>query len=130
MVLQLMPELENQVRDAAKRDGMAADAYVERVLQRHLLRRSMALPASEAELIQKINLGLSAEEWERYYELRERLLDESLSAAEQKELIGITDRIELANARRIESLVELALLRNTTVDSLMDEFGLRPAAYV
>lgn len=129
MTLQLVPELEIQIRDAAKRDGIGPDVYVAKVLERHLHKQALTVAEPEAALLAQINLGLSAQDWRRYYQLREKLEDETLQADEQPELIRITDRIEIANAKRIEALIKLAALRKTTLDALMDEFGLRPSAY-
>ena len=42
----------------------------------------------------------------------------------------ITDQIESANVRRMEALIKLAELRQTTLDALMDALELRPPAYV
>ena len=47
------------------------------------------------------------------------------SEAEHAELIALTDEIELAHARRLESLVQLARLRGASADDLMQEFGIR-----
>ncbi len=115
--------------DAAKREGVAPRDYVETVLARHFHRQAVTLPAKEAELLQQINIGLPEEAWRCYHLLREKLEDESLTSEEQAELIGITDRLEAANVKRIEALIKLAEMRNTTLDALMDELDLRPARY-
>lgn len=130
MTFQLVPELETQVRDAAKRDGIGPNDYVAKVLERHLHKQSVTVSEPEAELLAQINLGLSGQDWRRYYQLREKLEDETLQGDEQPELIRITDRIEMANAKRIEALIKLAALRRTTLDALLDEFGLRPSTNV
>lgn len=62
--------------------------------------------------------------------VRANLEDETLTANEQQELVQITDQLEEANAQRIEALIQLAALRNMTLDAFMDEFGLRPPTYV
>ncbi len=85
---------------------------------------------TEADLLQQINLGLSEETWQRYYQLRNKLQDETLLPDEQQALVSITTQIEAANVGRIEALMKLAELRNTTLDALMDELGLRPPSYV
>lgn len=130
MTLQLVPELETQVRDAAKRDGIGPDDYVAKVLERHLHRQALTISEPEAELLAQINLGLSAQDWRRYYQLRDKLEDETLQENERFELIRMTDRIEMANAQRIEALIKLAALRRTTLDTLLNEFGLRPSTNV
>lgn len=130
MTLQLLPELERSVRAAAKEEGVSADTFVARVLEQHLRRRAISVPESEAELLRQLNLGLTAQQWRRLYQLRDIMENEALSAEDQAELIGLTDRLESANAKRIEALIKLAALRRTTLDALLEEFGLRPAANV
>jgi hypothetical protein len=129
LIIHLAPELESEVRAAAQQTGVAPDHYVANLLREHLSHRGPATGASEAALLKQVNLGLSAATWQRYGELRTKLQDETLTTSEQQELIQITDQLEAANARRIEALVQLSQLRNTTLDALIDELGLRPAAY-
>jgi hypothetical protein len=54
-------------------------------------------------------------------ELHDRLLDETLSDEEHDELLGLIEIIEKADADRLKHLIELAQLRNTTLDALMDQ---------
>jgi len=130
VTLQLLPELERSVRAAAREEGVSADTFVARVLEQHLHRRTISVPESEAELLTQINLGLTAQQWRRLYQLRDKMENEALSADDQAELIGLTDGLESANAKRMEALMKLAALRRTTVYALLEEFGLRPAANV
>ncbi|HRJ43883.1 MAG: hypothetical protein KJZ86_01600 [Caldilineaceae bacterium] len=130
MTLQLLPELEGSVRAAANEDGVSPDIFVARVLQQHLHRRSISVTESEAELLTQINLGLTAQEWRRLYQLRDGLENETLQADDQAELLRLTDRLESVNARRMAALIKLAVLRRTTLDALLEKFGLRPSANV
>jgi hypothetical protein len=41
-------------------------------------------------------------------------------------LVDIADQIELANARRIAALIQLAQLRHTSLEELMDQLGIQP----
>lgn len=91
--------------------------------------RAPSLPQEETELLQKINQGVPPKVRSRYDELHEKLLDETLTPDEQQEFIGISDQIEFADAERLKHLVLLAQLRNVTVDTLMDQLGLRRRVY-
>jgi DNA-binding helix-hairpin-helix protein with protein kinase domain len=88
-------------------------------------RRTQMLSAREAELLQQVNLGIAPAIWRRYDELKAKRRAVTLSEAEHVELIAIGDQVELANARRIKALIQLASLRNTTLDALMDQLGIR-----
>jgi len=87
------------------------------------------LAAREADLLERINSSLAHVDWERYHALIARRRAETLTTEEQSELIAISDRIEVANVARIEHLAELARLRGTTVDALIDELGLQLRAH-
>jgi len=129
ITLTLPDPLARQVQQVAQREGVATDAYIVQLLQWHLSIRQSALPASEAALLQQINLGLPATTWQRYHELARKLADETLQSDEQPALIALTEQIEQANVRRIAALIKLAQIRATTLDNLIEQLGIRPPAY-
>ena len=81
--------------------------------------------AREAELLLRINQSLSAIAWTRYHELVARRQANLLTSAEQDELISLTDSIEIANVDRIAAAVELAQIRHSTLDALLQTLGLK-----
>ncbi|HEY0603342.1 MAG TPA: 50S ribosomal protein L9 [Herpetosiphonaceae bacterium] len=85
---------------------------------------------AEVELLQKINQGLPSELGQRYSALIEKRDAEDLTSDEHEELLDLTDQVEQLEAQRVEYLVELARLRNTTVTELIQELGIRPSVYV
>jgi hypothetical protein len=87
------------------------------------------LSPAEADLLQKINQGLPPEVWERYHQLVAKRRAETLTPSEHTELIRLSDQIELANARRLEHLVELARLRQISLDTLMDQLVIKAPGY-
>jgi len=135
IILEVAPELENQIKQAAAKVGLSPDAYIlESVTQRlqptqHRPSSVKRLSKREATLLQKINQSLSQMEWRRYQELIGKRQTEILTPEEQGELIGLSDYLEEANVKRIEAIAQLAALRKTTVPSLMMALGLKPATY-
>ncbi len=97
------------------------------VIMEHEIR--LVATFDEVELQQKINQGVPYEVRSRYDELHEKMLDKTLTPDEQQELIDLADQIKLADAERLKHLILLAQLHNTTVDSLMDQLGLRRRVY-
>ena len=83
-----------------------------------------ATPTGESDLLQEINLGLAADEWAEYHTLIAKRQTESLTEEELQKLIDISDRIEIANARRIKALIELANKREQSLTGLMQELGI------
>lgn len=86
------------------------------------------LSAAEAALLGRINEGLSPEDHIRLQGLEEKRRSETLTAGEHEELIALLENLELINARRIESLNELAFLKGTTLRKLIKQLGLKRAA--
>ncbi len=85
--------------------------------------------ADEATLLREINRGLPAETWRHYGELKEKRRAENLTPAEQAELIALSDRIEETNVRRMENVIQLARLRQISVDALMSDLGIKSPLY-
>jgi hypothetical protein len=64
----------------------------------------------------------------RYRELNAKLHDEIITEAEHQEFLRLVDEVELADARRLQRLIELAQLRGVSLDTLMEQLGLRVPA--
>jgi hypothetical protein len=131
LTINLPPELEQQLRHAADREGTDPGTYLVQVVARALAAAGSGspalLPVGEGSLLQEINLGISVESWERYHQLVELRRAETLTEVEQRELITLSDQIESANARRVEQLALLARQRGTTVWALRAELGITSA---
>lgn len=129
----LLSEIEVDVDDLLK--GVSSlptddlENFIDQVLTIRAHRRAPALSNYETELLQKITEGVPGEERVRYDELNQKLLNETLTSDEQLELIGLSDRIEEADAKRLEHLITLAQRRGTSVDQLMNELKLRRRSY-
>lgn len=93
-------------------------------------RKTAKLPKRETELLQQINRGLPSSLQQRYDELIKKLATNTLSSTEHEELTQMIDRIELADAERIQWLIELAQLRNLPLDELMGQLKIHhPPVY-
>jgi len=130
LTIDLAPELEFRLREAAADQGVDLRVYVEQYLRQRLCPAEMlhpSLSAAESRLFGEINQGFSEADWSRYGQLIVKRRAEELTADEHVELTGLSDRLERLNVRRLEVLNELATLRNTTLPTLMDQLGLRPS---
>jgi hypothetical protein len=134
ITLEITPELERQLREEAARQGLEPNHFILNALAERL--RPAALPAIphlselETELLQQINLGLSAQRWEQYHAWVAKRRAETLTPDEQTALITLSDEIEQANAHRIRALIKLAELRGQTLAEVMQALGINPPAYV
>jgi uncharacterized protein (DUF1778 family) len=130
ITLELSPELEKNIKEAAAKAGSQPVDFVLDAVQERLSKTtgvsSAHLSKRESELLLAINQSFSHVHWQHYFELIDKRDAETVTLEELNELIGITNSIEEANAKRLQYLVELAQLRNTSLDKLMDDLDLRP----
>jgi hypothetical protein len=93
-------------------------------------RRAPSLTQAETDLLLKINQGIVPPATQRRCaELTKKQRAGGLSDQEQAELMTLVDEIELLNARRLGYLVELANIRQISVDELMASLQLKPLTY-
>lgn len=104
--------------DVSTMDGMV------RKLQRLSATKKGALRTNEGRLLETINATLSADQRIKYRRLAGRRKNGTLTPAEHRELIALSDALELLHAGRVQSLVKLAALRKMPVADLMAEMGL------
>ncbi|MCB1092503.1 MAG: hypothetical protein KDL87_13285, partial [Verrucomicrobiae bacterium] len=81
----------------------------------------------ESTLIESINQGLPGDFWERFHQLKEKGETADLAENESEELTQMADRIEEADAERLEAVVELARRRGVPFDEVLAEFEIAPA---
>jgi len=87
-------------------------------------KRSVILSADESRLLLAINQAISVELQERYHYLLMQRDANALTSEEYSELITLGDRIENLEAERLGNLLQLAQLRQISLDQLMIDLGL------
>lgn len=83
-----------------------------------LFQYKLGVPA-EMELLQAVYRGVPSDIQQRYDELREKLHDEMLSSNEHQELMKMIDVIEQYDVERLENLIQLAKIRNVSLEELI-----------
>jgi len=104
--------------------------FVEQVLFLRAQRERGTIPVAESELLLKINQPVPADVQQRYDELIARRDARTLTPEEHQELLRLTDQVELLEAERMKHLIELAKLRQVSLDEIMRQLGLPPLSYV
>jgi hypothetical protein len=117
------------IDDLARLTARQLEMVIEHASVLRLQKRKTVMSTRESDLMRVINRGLSAEKNSRLEELQEKLRQETILPRESKELLRISDELEKLGAQRLKALIELALLRKTSVPKLMSELGLNDAAY-
>lgn len=92
-------------------------------------RKAPGLSKDESDLLLKINRGIPPDIQERYDELIDKRRSETLSPGEYDELLRLTEEVEKRDAERVESLKELALIRNMSLTELMEDLHIQTPAY-
>jgi hypothetical protein len=124
--LTLSPELEQRLRTEALKQGLEPDLYILNTLQERLQPSLPTSQPTEADLLQQINIGFSSQTWEQYHALIAKRRAETLSSEEHDQLIQLSNRLENLNVARIQALIQLANLRNETLEDLMQALGINP----
>lgn len=133
--IRISSELEQQLQQAAAQVGLAPDVYAMQLLAQGLTSTrpqsdsGQRLSPNESALIQRINRSFSQVDWARYETLLAKREDETLTADEQTELIHFSDQLEALNVDRMQALSELSQIRQTSIQALMDELGLKPVSH-
>jgi hypothetical protein len=80
----------------------------------------------EADLLKKINTPPPFEIQQRYNYLIDIHKKEKLTDGEYQELLELTTFTENLNVKRLENLLQLAKLRNISLDDLIEQLELKP----
>jgi hypothetical protein len=81
----------------------------------------------EAELIYKINSVFENFPRQRYDELNAKFESNTLSKDEYEELLGLSDKSEILNAKRLGYIAEIAKIRHQTLEEVMHSLGIKTA---
>lgn len=127
LVLQINPSLEKRMRQDALRKGVELSQFIVQFLESNFPEEKpkiKALSKRETVLLQEINGNIPVGTWERYHILRAKQQAEAINTSESTEYATINQQIEAANVKRLAALIELAKIRNTSLDTLMKQLGL------
>ena len=129
LVLQINPSLEKRMRQNAIQKGIDLSQFIVQILELNFPEeksKPKTIDEHEAQLLQKIELAIPIETWERYHILRAKRQNETIIASEIAEYTAITQKIEAANVQRLAVLIELAKIRKVSLDEVMNQLGLTP----
>lgn len=107
---------------------------LEELMQQILRVRKQKMPSvlsqPESELLRKINAALPKTIQRRYISLLKKRYAETLTEIEHEELLELTAFQEAHTAKRLGYLVELAKLRNQSLDEILVALQIKPRVYV
>lgn len=83
------------------------------------------LTAAETDLLLETNQAIPVQVHNRYEVLLEKRDDETLTKANYRELLDLSNQIEGFGVKRIEALAKLATFRQVSLPELMDDLGIQ-----
>ena len=129
IMIDLPAPLEVRLRQVATEKNVSVDKYLANLIEQSFLfrpARRVAKPRTEKELLKKINLPITETEWTTYRNLIALRRAEQLTEMQHAQLIALGDKIEMANAKRVQYLWALAQLRNVSLRQIMQDLGIQP----
>jgi hypothetical protein len=108
-------------------DTSDLESFVSEVIALKAQRKAPAMAQTEANLLLAINHGIPAVLKKRYSELIAKRVEETLTSAEKDELLRLGEQVEQVEAKRIEDLAQLAILRQMSLTALMRDLDIQPA---
>lgn len=102
------------------------DLAMQKLIELRKQKLPSVLSIEETEILKNINRGVPDEINSRYNALKEKRNQESLTEEEHKELIELTGYMEQHDVARLQSLVELAKIRNISLEELIKNLELKP----
>jgi hypothetical protein len=82
------------------------------------------LNAVESQLLNKINIEFDPKKWERLTYLDWKLEFGALTVKEETESLKLAEAYEHYSVERLTSLSQLALIRQVSIDKLMEQLGI------
>ena len=122
---QIEIDLDDVLKSVAQLESKELEQVVDQFIALQARRRAASLSPTETDLLQQINQGLSPIVRARYEELNAKLHEDTITPAEHEEFLRLSDQIEQADAERLRHLIALSQLRQISLDTLMDQLGIR-----
>jgi hypothetical protein len=117
------------LRSVASLPAAELEQFVTRVLALRARLKAPTIPDQEANLLRKINIGLSAIQQQRFADLNLKRQEETLTDEEHQELLVLIEEMETKNVERIQNLSLLAQLRQVSLTTLMQNLGIKALPY-
>lgn len=126
---QIELDVETILAGIAQLDSQELEKFSFSVMALNARRKAPSVSLEESQLLTRINHGVPTEVRMRYQLLNEKLHEDQITADEHQELLGLIDQIEMADAERLRALIELARVRGTSVEAVMQQLQIRQPTY-
>lgn len=127
LTIELPISVERALRKQAEQQGVALESYISDLLSSIPTDNftEQSKESTEIKLLEKIQLNVAPQDLEEYYRLSALFKSGQITEAEHEKLLALNDVIEIAHAERIKYVIELANLRNQSLEDVVLELGLK-----
>ncbi len=127
LTIELPISVERALRKQADQQGVALESYISDLLSSIPTDNFTEQPKerTEVQLLEKIQLNVAPQDLEEYYRLSALFKSGQITDVEHEKLLALNDVIEIAHAERIKYVIELAKLRNQSLEDVVLELGLK-----
>lgn len=120
--IELPTDVKEKLDDKARHLGKALEDLIIEILEETAAAEEVK---KRDHLLQKVTLGIDPKKWERYYQLIAVRDEEQLTEEQHKELIAISDEIEMRNAERMPYVFQLAALEGTQPELIIEQLNIQ-----
>ena len=100
------------------------EQFLQKIARLIARRKSPSVSDRETILLKAINESMPLDLQNHYDALSKKLYDETITDTEHSELLEIIEHLEGKKVQRLEHLIELSLLRDISLNTLMDNLNL------
>jgi hypothetical protein len=120
-------DLETLMESISRLDTPALEVIAQKVSNLIAQRKVKGISKRESELVKIITSGgPSLKSQVRYKELAQKLVNEKITEQEHEELLLLIQKNEAWAVERLQFLIELSHLRNSSVAEVMEQLGIKP----
>ena len=128
LTIQLPVTTEHYLRERATREGMPLEHYISQLLTATSLLtviKKKKKPLTEGELLKHCELDVQADDLQEYHRLRGLFESNNMTDTERNALIQLNDLIEIAHAKRMNYVLQLAQLRGVSLEKTIADLGIK-----
>lgn len=128
LIIQIPVTTEHYLRENANRQGMSLEDYISQLLTEtsvSAFSKKGKKTLSEIELLQKVQLEIQEDDLREYNRLKNLLKLGEITEQEREKLIQLNDLVEIAHAKRMQFILQLAQLRKVPLDTVLMDLGIK-----
>jgi hypothetical protein len=127
LTIRLPVTTEHYLRESATREGMPLERYISQLLTATSLSKNVKKKKllTEQELLTHCQLDIQIADLEEYHRLRTLFKTDKITENERESLIELNNLIEIAHAKRMNYVFQLAKLRNISLENTMLDLGIK-----